>query len=296
MLGLGAGRVGHNIRLLCTEVWPVVFQVLTLISGEPIHVWSLGKAEAIEQLKRKAEGFALVMQKLLIWDFDGTLAYRDGMWSGAMVDVLDRHQPGHGITREHVRPYLRNGFPWHNPEASHLELSNPDAWWGHLQPVFASAYTALGISAPRAAELACEVRGCYANPAAWSVYSDVPDALAQLQEDGWTQVVLSNHIPELELLMAALRLRASFEAVYSSAVIGYEKPNPRAFRYVLDATGSSGTVWMIGDNPVADIAGAATIGIPGILVRSDSEEAPISCTDVRGIRTLISGQAPRMAD
>lgn len=62
MLGQGAGRVGRNIRLLCTEVWPVVFQVLTLTSGEPIHVWSLGKAEAIEQppegeLKRLARQF-----------------------------------------------------------------------------------------------------------------------------------------------------------------------------------------------------------------------------------------------
>lgn len=55
------------------------------------------------------------MPRLLIWDFDGTLAHRDGMWSGAMVEVLDRHEPGHGITREDVRPHLRMGFPWHNP-------------------------------------------------------------------------------------------------------------------------------------------------------------------------------------
>lgn len=234
-------------------------------------------------------------RKVLIWDFDGTLAYRDGMWSGAMVEVLDGHEPGHGITREHLRPFLRKGFPWHNAEEPHLELADPDAWWQRLQPVFAAAYSARGIGATRAAELACEIRGRYTDPAAWSVYSDVPDALAQLHADGWTHVVLSNHIPELETLMAALGLRASFDAVYSSALIGYEKPNPRAFRHVLDAVGSYGPVWMIGDNPVADIAGAAALGIPGILVRSESEEARISSADLTGIRVLINGQAPRAA-
>lgn len=235
------------------------------------------------------------MQKLLIWDFDGTLAYRDGMWSGAMVEVLDQHEPGHGITRDHVRPYLRKCFPWHNAEEPHVEVSSPEAWWEQLQPVFASAYSALGISAPRAAELACEVRECYANPAAWSVYSDVSAALAQLRADGWSHVVLSNHIPELETLMTALRLRASFDAVYSSAVIGYEKPNPRAFRHVLGAVGSHGPVWMIGDNPVADIAGAAAVGVRGILVRSDGQEAQLSCADLTGIRTLITEQTERLS-
>ncbi|MGH7576825.1 MAG: HAD-IA family hydrolase, partial [Longimicrobiales bacterium] len=69
--------------------------------------------------------------------------------------------------------------------------------------------------------------------------------------------------------------------------IGYEKPNPRAFRHVLNAVGPSGPVWMIGDNPIADVAGAAAVGIPGILVRSDGEGAQISCADLTGIRALI---------
>lgn len=224
---------------------------------------------------------------LLIWDFDGTLAYRDGMWSGAMVEVLDLHEPGHGITRERVRPFLRKGFPWHDADASHRELSSPGEWWSKLEPLFASTYSALGIGAARAARLAAEVRCRYTDPAPWSVYSDVPSSLAQLREDGWTHVVLSNHIPELEMLMDALGLRENFRAIYSSAVIGYEKPNPRAFRHVLNAMGPDGPVWMIGDNPIADVAGAAAVGIPGILVRSDGEGAQISCADLTGIRTLI---------
>lgn len=34
---------------------------------------------------------------VLLWDFDGTLAERPGMWSGALLEVLDAEQPGHRL-------------------------------------------------------------------------------------------------------------------------------------------------------------------------------------------------------
>jgi len=33
----------------------------------------------------------------VLFDFDGTLAYRPGMWSGCLLDVLDELAPGHGL-------------------------------------------------------------------------------------------------------------------------------------------------------------------------------------------------------
>lgn len=54
LLGRGGGRFPRNIRLLCTEVWPVVYQVLTLASSDPVSVWSLTKTEAVRQLPSKA--------------------------------------------------------------------------------------------------------------------------------------------------------------------------------------------------------------------------------------------------
>jgi phosphoglycolate phosphatase-like HAD superfamily hydrolase len=46
--------------------------------------------------------------KYLIWDFDGTLAYREGMWSGSLIEVLDREMPTHALTSDMLRPYLRS--------------------------------------------------------------------------------------------------------------------------------------------------------------------------------------------
>ena len=43
---------GSSIRLLCTKVWPVLYQVLTLQQDDVIGVWCLPKEEAIELLPR----------------------------------------------------------------------------------------------------------------------------------------------------------------------------------------------------------------------------------------------------
>ena len=50
LLGHGGVRMARSIRLLCTKVWPVLYQVLTLQQGEVVGVWCLPKEEAIELL------------------------------------------------------------------------------------------------------------------------------------------------------------------------------------------------------------------------------------------------------
>jgi hypothetical protein len=52
LFGPGGVRLERNVRLLCTKVWPVLFQVLTLQNpeGDPIELWRLSKDEAIERL------------------------------------------------------------------------------------------------------------------------------------------------------------------------------------------------------------------------------------------------------
>ena len=86
-------------------------------------------------------------------------------------------------------------------------------------------------------------------------------------------MVLSNHVPELEDIVTGVGLRGHFEAVLTSALMGYEKPHPEAFRMALREAGSPEQVWMVGDNPVADVQGAESLGIPAILVHSDGPAA-----------------------
>jgi hypothetical protein len=63
-----------------------------------------------------------VTDRLVLWDFDGTLAWRPGMWSGCVMEVLDEIEAGHAVTAEQLRNGLRSGFPWHAPNEPHPQL------------------------------------------------------------------------------------------------------------------------------------------------------------------------------
>ena len=49
LLGPGGVRLERSIRLLCTQVWPVLYQVLTVQAGDddPVDLWCLPKEQAI---------------------------------------------------------------------------------------------------------------------------------------------------------------------------------------------------------------------------------------------------------
>lgn len=206
---------------------------------------------------------------LVLWDFDGTLAERPGMWRGCLIDTLDEHEPGHSHSGEALVPYLRDGFPWHRPDRPHLDLCTADAWWGAVGRVLARAYEGLGYESARAAELAKLARAHYVAPARWRVFDDTVPALSRLRAHGWHSVILSNHVPELGGLIDHLGLRPYVEDVFCSAVTGYEKPHPQAFAAALSSRRDGEAAWMVGDNPEADVAGARRAGLEAILVRTN---------------------------
>ena len=221
----------------------------------------------------------------LIWDFDGTLAHREGGWAGACVSALDDHDPDHGVRIEDVRPHLQTGFPWHEPEKHH-EWSSAAEWWNNLFPVFTGAFESNGLSPDRARLLARRVRSTYVNEG-WHVFADTRETLSRLADDGWTHVVLSNHVPELESIVGSLGLDAYVDTLYVSADIGYEKPHPKAFEPVCAAIEPDTTAWMIGDSYSADVRGAETVDIPAILVRRHHEDATHCVEDLSAVASVV---------
>lgn len=84
--------------------------------------------------------------------------------------------------------------------------------------------------------------------------------------DGWRQLILSNHVPELASIVRALGIDQYLDAVISSAFVGYEKPHPAAYAAAMDIAGSPLRAWMIGDSLEADALGADRVGLAAILV------------------------------
>ncbi|HDP89396.1 MAG TPA: HAD family hydrolase [Thioalkalivibrio sp.] len=207
------------------------------------------------------------MDRVILWDFDGTLARREGVWSGALLQALDEMEPGHGFVRDDLHPRIVSGFPWHKPEVAHTHLNRADRWWAHLGAHLAWVFRDLGYDAARADALARATRCIYTDATSFRLFDDTVPALEALSERGWRHLILSNHVPELPTIVHDLGLDPLFEDVLSSALIGYEKPHPEAFAIALRAAGEPDEVWMVGDNPVADVQGAEAVGIPAILVR-----------------------------
>ena len=231
--------------------------------------------------------------RLLIWDFDGTLAHRRGEtgWSILLAEALDAEEPGHAHSADTFRPHLREGFPWHTPDVAHPELCDPDAWWASVRAVLARAYEAAGYVPARALELAEAARRLYVEPGVgWALFDDTVPALARLSEAGWTHAILSNHVPELRQIVAGLGLDDAIAFISCSAETGYEKPHGQAFASVLDVLRPA-EAWMVGDNVVADVLGAEAVGVPAILVRRPDPRAKRFAESLAGVERFLVEEA-----
>lgn len=186
-----------------------------------------------------------------------------------MIEVLDEHHPGHTVDMETLSPLIHNRFPWDNADVPHHHLADPDEWWEPMESMLADAFTATGHDSTQARWLATRTRARFVNhTVGWGVFDDTFEVLDELTDAGWSHVILSNHVPELPSLVDGLGFGSRFAAVLTSASIGYEKPHPEAFAIARQAAGNPAEMWMVGDNPIADVAGARAVGIPAIQVRT----------------------------
>lgn len=231
--------------------------------------------------------------RCVLWDFDGTLAHREGFWSECLADIVNRRFPERQVTAATFSPYLQAGFPWHALQRDPRSHRGSRCAVASAEPGARGSDRARGCclcatsSAPQAADLARSVRLEYLAPNAWQVYADVVPCLTSLIEQGWMQVVLSNHVPELPDLVSALGLAQYFSAVVTSGMSGYEKPHPEAFEVVCRALSPDAVVVMVGDNDAADVRGAKDVGIPAVLVRKPNVDAKMYAASLEALPAIF---------
>lgn len=214
-----------------------------------------------------------LLMKLLVWDFDGTIGYCDGLWTGVFDHLLKTEVPELILDRSQIADALQTGFPWHDPATPHTHLLTADDWWSSLDEVLYSAFASLGVVPDRCASLAAMVRPYYCSQHRWQLFPDTVTCLDRLSATGWRHIVLSNHVPELPQIIAGLGIQDRFDRIVNSAEIGYEKPHPMAFAKALEGLHGIEEHWMIGDSHSADFEGAKQAGWQAILVRREHPEA-----------------------
>ncbi len=95
----------------------------------------------------------------------------------------------------------------------------------------------------------------------------VPDALARLRDFGLRLVVVSNSDGTVARSLDQAGLLSLFTLVIDSALVGFEKPDPRIFAAALERAGADPNRTLhIGDLYHADVLGARAAGIRGLLL------------------------------
>jgi putative hydrolase of the HAD superfamily len=109
------------------------------------------------------------MNKVIFWDFDGTLAYMPKMFSSSLKAVLDEHEKDRQISAEEFLQYLQSGFPWQEPDKEYLHLRDTEVWWENICKIFVNAYKMIGVDDEKACMYAFETRKHIANPVYYSL-------------------------------------------------------------------------------------------------------------------------------
>jgi putative hydrolase of the HAD superfamily len=101
----------------------------------------------------------------------------------------------------------------------------------------------------------------------WHIFPDAYPVLEGLQQRGLVVGAVSNWVWNLPELLHALDLVQHFDFIAASARIGFEKPHPRIFEWALQrADVEPAAVIHVGDHVDADVLGARSVGIEGVLI------------------------------
>ena len=136
-------------------------------------------------------------------------------------------------------------------------------------------------------------------PARYRPDLGVLDALRGARSAGWRLGIVTNgHSLVQGRKIAAAGLDAEVDAVCISEEVGFHKPDPQIFhRAAQRASSSLAGGWMVGDNPVADIAGGSAVGLRTVWLSrgrpwplTDLAPEQVAASPAEAIRTVVASQ------
>lgn len=200
--------------------------------------------------------------KVLFWDFDGTLAIPNRAYPWALNEALCAC--GYEVPWKLVDRCTNTVIPWHTGCYAYPQKTGK-LWWDDVCRRAEVFYECSGVKPEDYAAVSeawRKIMPAYPH----TLYDDAVSTLRRCTEMGFTNCVLSNNYPELPDAIHAMGLGGFFDAYFVSGGIGYDKPRAEIYRHALRETGNPETAYMIGDNPSADIKGAKQAGLKTVWV------------------------------
>ncbi len=119
------------------------------------------------------------------------------------------------------------------------------------------------------------------------LYPDAEPLLRRLNGDGYSLALVSNAPPDTAKVVEALGLSRYIKAIVISGAVGYSKPHPEIFRIALRQAGVEPHHTIhVGDLYEADVVGARSAGIEGVLIDRDGTKTGFACARVRSLEEV----------
>jgi putative hydrolase of the HAD superfamily len=107
----------------------------------------------------------------------------------------------------------------------------------------------------------------FSNPEVYELFPDSRPTLDALKERGLKLGVISNFESWLRVLLDRLDIRKMFDVLAISGELGWEKPDPRIFKWAMEEAGVDAPSSVhVGDSPHFDPAPAVALGMHGVLL------------------------------
>ncbi|MDR2673184.1 MAG: HAD-IA family hydrolase [Coriobacteriales bacterium] len=145
----------------------------------------------------------------------------------------------------------------------------------------------VGVPIELQKQLSEKVYAYYFSPGAWQVFSDVVPTLEALKAKGVQMGIISNWDSSLAAIIDGLGLKHYFNHIIASAEVSAHKPMPQIFKLALERLGVTAAQSVhVGDHLLADVAGAAAVGITPVLIDRTGKHTDANVLRVEDLRQL----------
>ena len=212
---------------------------------------------------RGGEGLKRVIEAVF-FDAGETLLSPQPSWSELSAQVLQKR--GHDVAVDSMRSAWRHTGQHFIRAADEGRTFSTSA--GESKKFWTTLYEDLldflGVHDEEAPEVLYET---FSDPENYDLFSDAVPTLNELKGLGLRLGVISNFESWLRVLLDRLDVRELFDVLAISGELGWEKPDPRIFKWAMEEAGvdAPSSVHVV-DSPHFDPGPAAALGMHGVLL------------------------------
>lgn len=210
-----------------------------------------------------------INNKVIFWDFDGTLIYSNESFLCSLTAAFKQYN--YVFEDSKIKEFLVSACSWYVPSKEYTDMTG-ELWWQELLCKIQLFCEKSSIKRSDS-ELICKKFRENVINYNYELYDDAEDILSYCKNKGYDNYILSNNFPELVEVVKRFGLDKYITDCFLSSNIGYEKPRIEIFRYAIAKVNNPEYCYMIGDNPVADIQGGNEAGLQTILVHKADANA-----------------------